>query len=104
LTAPGGVDPQLLTRARGALLGLVIGNQLGVPTERLGTAAAIRNAFPQGVRDLARDAKSDAAAAALADAYLNVFHRIEPALAARDFARITALAKQYVEIVKQHRS
>jgi len=54
LTAPGGVDPQLLTRARGALLGLVIGNQLGVPTERLGTAAAIRNAFPQGVRDLAR--------------------------------------------------
>src|SRR5256885_5002970 len=49
-----GVDPQLLTRARGALLGLVIGNQLGVPTERLGTAAAIRNAFPQGVRDLAR--------------------------------------------------
>ncbi len=54
MTAPGGVDPQLLTRARGALLGLVIGNQLGVPTERLGTAAAIRNAFPQGVRDLAR--------------------------------------------------
>src|SRR5881398_820172 len=53
LTAPGGVDPQLLTRARGALLGLVIGNQLGVPTERLGTAAAIRDAFPQGVRDLA---------------------------------------------------
>src|SRR5206468_5809588 len=53
LTASGGFDPQLLTRARGALLGLVIGNQLGVPTERLGTATAIRNAFPQGVRDLA---------------------------------------------------
>src|SRR5881396_413000 len=53
LTASGGLDPQLLTRARGALLGLVIGNQLGVPTERLGTATAIRNAFPQGVRDLA---------------------------------------------------
>ena len=42
----------MLTRARGALLGLVVGNQLGVPTERLGTAAAIRQAFPQGVRDL----------------------------------------------------
>src|SRR5437867_9189579 len=40
-------------RARGALLGLVVGNQLGVPTEQLGTAAAIREAFPQGVRDLA---------------------------------------------------
>ena len=47
------LDPRLLTRARGALLGLVVGNQLGVPTEGLGTAAAIREAFPQGVRDLA---------------------------------------------------
>ena len=53
MTTPGSIDPQLLTRARGALLGLVIGNQLGVPTERLGTATAIRQAFPQGVRDLA---------------------------------------------------
>jgi len=34
-------------RARGALLGLVIGNQLAVPTERLGTAKAIREAFPR---------------------------------------------------------
>ena len=42
-----------MTRARGALLGLVVGNQLGVPTETLGTASAIREAFPQGVRDLA---------------------------------------------------
>jgi len=41
-----------VSRARGALLGLVVGNQLGVPTERLGTAQAIREAFPQGVRDL----------------------------------------------------
>ena len=49
----GALDPLLLTRARGALLGLVVGNQLGVPTERLGTAQAIREAFPQGVRDLA---------------------------------------------------
>lgn len=48
-----GVDPELATRARGALLGLVAGNQLGVPTERLGTPEAIREAFPQGVRNLA---------------------------------------------------
>jgi len=47
------LDPRLLMRARGALLGLVVGNQLGVPTERLGTTEAIREAFPQGVRDLA---------------------------------------------------
>ena len=47
------LDPQLLMRARGALLGLVVGNQLAVPTEHLGTAQAIREAFPQGVRDLA---------------------------------------------------
>jgi len=50
------LDPRLLMRARGALLGLVIGNQLAVPTERLGTAQAIREAFPEGmtlVRDLA---------------------------------------------------
>src|SRR5947199_8387505 len=46
-------NPQLVSRARGALLGLVAGNQLGVPTERLGTAQAIRAAFPGGVRDLA---------------------------------------------------
>jgi ADP-ribosyl-[dinitrogen reductase] hydrolase len=55
LTAPAvgdPLDPLLITRSRGALLGLVVGNQLGVPTERFGTAAAIREAFPQGVRDL----------------------------------------------------
>jgi ADP-ribosyl-[dinitrogen reductase] hydrolase len=45
-------DSKLITRARGALLGLVVGNQLGVPTERYGTAKAIREAFPQGIRDL----------------------------------------------------
>src|SRR6266704_2940302 len=44
-------------RARGALLGLVVGNQLGVPTEPLGTATALREAFPQGVRDLAAPPK-----------------------------------------------
>jgi ADP-ribosyl-[dinitrogen reductase] hydrolase len=46
------LDPQIVTRARGALLGLAVGNQLGVPTEPLGTARAIREAFPHGVRDL----------------------------------------------------
>ena len=51
-------DPQLVSRARGALLGLVAGNQLGVPTERLGTADAIREAFPSGVRDLAPPPKN----------------------------------------------
>jgi ADP-ribosyl-[dinitrogen reductase] hydrolase len=47
------LDPLLVTRARGALLGLAVGNQLGVPTEGLRTAQAIREAFPQGVRNLA---------------------------------------------------
>src|SRR6266704_2216630 len=51
------LDPQLVTRARGALLGLVAGNQLGVPTEHLGTPAAIRAAYPDGVRDLAAPPK-----------------------------------------------
>jgi ADP-ribosyl-[dinitrogen reductase] hydrolase len=46
------MDPQLVSRARGALLGLVAGNQLGVPTEHLGTAEAIRKAFPHGVTEL----------------------------------------------------
>src|SRR5437773_9096184 len=45
------LDPELVTRARGALLGLVAGNQLGVPTEHLGTPAAIRAVYPDGVRD-----------------------------------------------------
>ena len=44
------LDPRLLMRARGAMLGLAVGNQLGVPTEGLGTAKAIREAYPQGVR------------------------------------------------------
>jgi ADP-ribosyl-[dinitrogen reductase] hydrolase len=51
-------DPQLVSRARGALLGLVAGNQLGVPTEHLGTPEAIRKAFPNGVVDLARPPKN----------------------------------------------
>src|SRR6266581_3486823 len=51
------LDPELVTRARGALLGLVAGNQLGVPTEHLGTPAAIRAAYPEGVRDPAAPPK-----------------------------------------------
>jgi ADP-ribosyl-[dinitrogen reductase] hydrolase len=46
------MDPQLVSRARGALLGLVAGNQLGVPTEYLGTPEAIRAEFPNGLHDL----------------------------------------------------
>jgi ADP-ribosyl-[dinitrogen reductase] hydrolase len=51
-------DPDLLTRCRAALLGLVAGNQLAVVTEHLGTAEAIRAAFPSGVRDLTAPAES----------------------------------------------
>lgn len=47
------LDPHLVTRARGAMLGLVAGNQLAAPTEPLGTPEAIRRAFPHGVSDLA---------------------------------------------------
>jgi len=53
LTTRAPLDPRLVVRARGALLGLVVGNQLGVPTEGLGSREAIRAAFPRGVRDLA---------------------------------------------------
>src|SRR5947207_3747194 len=52
------MNPELVSRARGALLGLVAGNQLGVPTEHLGTPEAIRNAFPNGVWDLAPPPKN----------------------------------------------
>ena len=51
-------DPQLVSRARGAMLGLVAGNQLGVPTEHLGTPDAIRQAYPNGVTDLAAPPKN----------------------------------------------
>jgi ADP-ribosyl-[dinitrogen reductase] hydrolase len=40
------------------MLGLVAGNQLGVPTEHLGSPEAIRKAFPNGVRDLAPPPKN----------------------------------------------
>ena len=52
------MDAELVSRARGALLGLVAGNQLGVPTEHLGTPEAIRKAFPNGVWDLAPPPKN----------------------------------------------
>lgn len=52
------MDPELVSRARGALLGLVAGNQLGVPTEHLGTPVAIRKAFPNGIWDLAPPPKN----------------------------------------------
>lgn len=52
MATPAAPNPELVSRARGALLGLVAGNQLGAPTELLGTRDAIRAAFPSGVRDL----------------------------------------------------
>ena len=51
------MDPQLVSRARGALPGLVAGNQLGVPTEGMGSEA-IRKAFPNGLHDLAPPPKN----------------------------------------------
>jgi ADP-ribosyl-[dinitrogen reductase] hydrolase len=51
------MDPQLVSRARGALLGLVAGNQLGVPTEGM-ESEAILNAFPNGLHDLAPPPKN----------------------------------------------
>src|SRR5689334_4474098 len=52
------MEPELVSRARGALLALVAGNQLGVPTEHLGTPEAIRKQFPAGVTDLAPPPKN----------------------------------------------
>ena len=40
------------------MLGLVAGNQLGVPTEHMGTPEAIRQAYPNGVVDLAPPPKN----------------------------------------------
>ncbi|PYO72858.1 MAG: ADP-ribosylglycohydrolase [Gemmatimonadetes bacterium] len=88
-------DPQLISRARGALLGLVAGNQLGVPTEHLGTPEAIRNAFPAGVVDLAPPPKNspyddDAAMALLLG---------ESLLASRDFDAAD-VARRWVKWMK----
>ena len=88
-------DPQLISRARGALLGLVAGNQLGVPTEHLGTPEAIRSAFPNGVVDLAPPPKNspyddDAAMALLLG---------ESLLASRDFDAAD-VARRWVKWMK----
>ena len=88
-------DPQLISRARGALLGLVAGNQLGVPTEHLGTPEAIRNAFPNGVLDLTPPPKNspyddDAAMALLLG---------ESLLASRDFDA-SDVARRWVKWMK----
>jgi len=77
------------------LLGLVVGNQLGVPTERLGSAKAIREAFPQGVRDLAPSPKGspfddDAAMALL----------LAESLAARGEFDATDVAERWVKWMK----
>lgn len=47
-------DLPLVSRARGALLGLAAGNALGVPSEAMGRPEAIRAAFPGGLRDIRR--------------------------------------------------
>jgi ADP-ribosyl-[dinitrogen reductase] hydrolase len=52
------MEPELVSRARGALLGLVAGNQLGVPTEHLGTPEAIRTQFPNGLTNLSPPPKN----------------------------------------------
>ena len=88
-------DPQLISRARGALLGLVAGNQLGVPTEHLGTPEAIRKAFPNGVLDLTPPPKNspyddDAAMALLLG---------ESLLASRDFDA-SDVARRWVKWMK----
>lgn len=88
-------DPQLISRARGALLGLVAGNQLGVPTEHLGTPEAIRKAFPSGVLDLTPPPKNspyddDAAMALLLG---------ESLLASRDFDA-SDVARRWVKWMK----
>lgn len=46
--------PSRQARGRGCLLGLAAGNALGLPTERLGSAAAIRAVFPDGLADIQR--------------------------------------------------
>ena len=45
----------LSARGRGLLLGLATGNALGLPAEPLGTAAAIAERFPDGLREVIRE-------------------------------------------------
>ena len=44
----------IASRSRGCLLGLAAGNALGLPTEFLHTAEAIRERFPSGLREVIR--------------------------------------------------
>jgi ADP-ribosyl-[dinitrogen reductase] hydrolase len=44
----------LSDRARGAMLGFAVGNALGLPAERFGTAAAIRGRWPGGLSEVLR--------------------------------------------------
>src|SRR2546423_13193084 len=90
------MGPGLVSRARGALLALVAGNQLGVPTEHLGTPEAIAKRFPAGVTDLAAPPKNspyddDAAMALLFG---------ESLLAARGFDAAD-VARRWVEWMKE---
>src|SRR2546428_12947990 len=91
----GPMEPELVPRARGALLPLAAGTQLGVPTEYLGTPEAIRKQFPAGVTALAPPPKNppyahDAAVALLFG---------ESLLAARGFDAAD-LARRWVKWMK----
>jgi ADP-ribosyl-[dinitrogen reductase] hydrolase len=53
-TSPPATKEALSDRYRGAMVGLAIGNALGVPVEGF-SATLIRRRFPEGVRDIAPD-------------------------------------------------
>ena len=76
-------------------------NQSDVPhvnaTEIRGVITDLRSAFDR-VGRLAADGKSAEAASLLADAYFQVFHRIEPALAARNFAEMRRIESRFLEL------
>ncbi len=59
--------------------------------------ANLRKAFDEVARHAAAG-NSAAAADALADAYFNVFHKIEPALAARNFARMRKIEQSFLDL------
>lgn len=57
----------------------------------------LRNAFSE-VESLANAGNSAAAAAALADAYFQVFHQIEPMLVASNFAEMRQIESRFLEL------
>jgi high-affinity iron transporter len=59
--------------------------------------ADLRRAFDD-VERLAAAGNSAGAASALAETYFQVFHRIEPALAARDFAQVRKIEGRFLEL------